>query len=554
MSATGVGKTLPGGRVLFSNLNLAFQAGAKIGVLGLNGAGKSSLLRILAGLDGEHDGAVWAAPGLKRGFLAQEPVLDATRTVGENIADGLAEKTALLADYDSLMAGMATAAPGPELDALLTRAADVQALLDTHDCWNLAHTLATAKAALRVPPDNASVGSLSGGERRRVALCRLLLEGPDVLFLDEPTNHLDAASVAWLEKFLGSYRGTVLAITHDRYFLDNVAGWILEVDRGSAVPLAGNYSTWLARKAGKAVSESRTEAKRQKAMALELEWIRRGPKARQSKSKSRVAAYADAVAKDASAKGAERFLSGAIVIPPAPRLGERVLTTTDLSAATPDGRVLFSGLSFSLPPGAVVGVVGPNGAGKTTLLRMISGEAEPSQGTLEVGASVALGVVSQCRGLLGDGNSRVVDVVGAGSDTVSFGDTEMPVRQYLASFNLVGELATKMVKSLSGGERNRVHLAAVLRTGANLLLLDEPTNDLDVDTLRSLEEALDDYTGCAVIVSHDRYFIDRVCSHLLVFRPRTPGDGGAGAEVVFFEGTWAEYEEAMSREAKEADK
>jgi ATP-binding cassette ChvD family protein len=542
----GLGKTLPGGRVLLQNLNLAFQRGAKIGLLGLNGAGKSSLLKIIGGIDSEYDGLLWKQAGLKIGCLAQEPQLDTARSIHDNIMDGLKEKTDLLQQFEDLSQRMAE--PDADLDALLEEQSAVQAQLEHLDCWNLQHQVDLAKAALRVPDDGADITKLSGGERRRVALCRLLLERPDVLLLDEPTNHLDADSVAWLESFLREYKGTVVAITHDRYFLDNVAGWILEIDRGNAYPFQGNYSSWLERKSSRLEAEKKADRKRQRAMEEELQWIRQGAKGRQSKSKARVAAYEKMVAVDAENRSKSKFLSGQIVIPPAPRLGDKVLEVQGLGK-TFGGRKLFSDVSFSVPKGAVVGIIGPNGTGKSTLLKVITGETDYDEGSVTVGASVKIGMASQTRQELVD-NMRVLDYVGDGSDTVAVGEGEgeaMPVRQYLASFNLVGELATKLLGSLSGGERNRVHLAKVLKGGFNFLMLDEPSNDLDVDTLRSLEEAVADFSGCAMIVSHDRYLIDRLASHLLVFHP--PNADGSPGRVEWFEGNYSEYDEYAKRKA-----
>ena len=540
LNAMALTKVLPGGRVLFRDVSVAFARGAKIGVLGLNGSGKSSLLRILAGADAEFDGELWRAEGVKVGFLSQEPVLDESRSVHANIMDGLRDRTALLERFDELSQAMAAEGAGPEeLAAAMDEQAVVQAEIERRGCWNLAHVVRMAKEALRVPPDDADVRLLSGGERRRVALCRLLLEEPGVLLLDEPTNHLDAASVAWLERFLRDYRGTVLAVTHDRYFLDNVANWILEIDRGAAFPYAGNYSVWLAKKAARLDQEKKADRKRARMMQDELEWIRGGVKAQQAKSKARVARFAalqDAVDDERSK---ERFLSGAIVIPPGPRLGDQVVELRGVSHSLPDGRALLRDVSLSIPRGAIVGVIGANGAGKTTLLRIISGELAPNGGGEAVlGRTVVPGMVSQSRAELAAGPGgegvRVLEAVCGGADSVAYGSFDMPARQYLAAFNLVGEMQHKLVRSLSGGERNRVHLARVLKQGANLLLLDEPTNDLDVDTLRSLEEALADFPGVSITVSHDRYFLDRLCTHMIIMH--------GGGRVQLFEGSNAEWE------------
>lgn len=526
-------KVLPGGRVLFKNANLMFQRGAKIGILGSNGSGKSSLLKILAKIDREFDGKVWHNEGVRIGYLQQEPQLDASKDVQGNVMDGLREKTTLLSRMDELSSLMGE--PDADMDALMAEMSTVQERIDAMDCWNLGHTVEIAKKALRVPPDNANVTTLSGGERRRVALCRLLLEEPDVLLLDEPTNHLDAQSIEWLEGYLQAYKGTVVAITHDRYFLDNVAGWILEIDRGQMYPYAGNYSVWLEKKSARLDLESKQDRRRQKAMEEELQWIQRGARAQQSKSKARVSAYDDMVAEHDRIRLSQKFSSGVIAIPPSPRLGDIVVNFDNVTISVA-GRVLLNKASFVIPKGAILGVIGPNGAGKTTLLRAIAGELKPDSGTITRGNTLQLGYVSQSRSDLKP-TDQVVDAVGMGSETVELGEREVHIRAYLASFNIVGDLQTKLVGSLSGGERNRVHLARTLRFPCNLLLLDEPTNDLDVDTLRSLEEALQEYTGCAVIVSHDRYFLDRLCTHMLVFGPE--------GRVDFWPGNFTEYEQTV---------
>jgi sulfate-transporting ATPase len=542
MTLREVGKTLPGGRILFANVSLGFTRGAKIGVLGLNGAGKSSLLKIFAGLDTEFDGSMWQQPGSHVGYLSQEPVLDASKSVHENIMDGLAPITADLVRFDEISAAMGE--PDADIDALLAEQAQVQGAIEKVDGWNLGPRVAMAKLALRVAPDGANVMELSGGERRRVALCRLLLEAPAILLLDEPTNHLDASSVAWLERFLAAYRGTVLAVTHDRYFLDNVAGWILEVDRGAAYAYAGNYSSWLQKKGARLDAEKKADTKRSKAMEAELEWIRAGPKARQAKSKARIARFEAMSAGIAEEKGATKFLSGAVIIPPGPRLGDQVVTFENVCYTTPDGRRVLNNASFALPRGALVGIIGPNGAGKTTLLKLVTRELKPDSGSIVIGSTVAMTLVTQAREGL-DGSIRVIDAVLEGTDSIRIGETTIPGRQYLASFNLVGETQTKLVRSLSGGERNRVHLARALKHGANLLLLDEPTNDLDVDTLRSLEDALsgESYDGCALVVSHDRFFLDRCATHTLVVHP-------TGA-VQWFDGSYSDYADWAAREVAE---
>ena len=552
-------KILPGGRILFKDVSLAFQKGAKIGVLGLNGAGKSSLLKILANVDTEFDGELWKADNIHIGYLAQEPILDETKNVHENIMDGLQSITNLLTKYENISLQMGTEEGMQNMDKLLEEQALIQTEIEQVDGWNLSHIVTIAKEALRVPPDDADVKLLSGGERRRVALCRLLLERPQVLLLDEPTNHLDATSVAWLERYLRDYKGTVLAITHDRYFLDNVAGWILEIDRGKAYPYAGNYSVWLTKKAARLDMEKKADKRRAKMMEDELEWIRSGAKARQSKSKARMNRFSEMMDTLEEEKNKEKFLSGAIVIPPGPRLGEQVIKLENISKSMEEitetidehgkvhkhhhQRLLFADVNFAITKGAIVGVIGANGAGKTTLLRIITGELSPDTGKVTRGSTVVSSLVSQNRAEL-KGDIRVLEAVCGEADTISYGTYEMPARQYLAAFNLVGESQTKLVRSLSGGERNRVHLAKALARKANVLLLDEPTNDLDVDTLRSLEEALIDFDGVAILVSHDRYFLDRVATHMVIFH----GD----QRVEWFEGSYADYEHyAATHAAKE---
>jgi ATP-binding cassette ChvD family protein len=494
----------------------------------------------LGGKDSEFDGEVWKGEGVKVGFLEQEPKLDETRSVHENIMDGVKDRTDLLDRYEALSLSLSSGDADVDTDKVMAEMAEVQMEIDKRGCWDLGYLIKMAKDALRVPPDTAAISTLSGGERRRVALCRLLLEEPGVLLLDEPTNHLDASSVAWLESYLQTYKGTVLAVTHDRYFLDKVAGWILEIDRGTAYPYLGNYSVWLAKKAARLDIEKKSERKRAKMMTEELEWIRGGVKAQQAKSKARFARFAALQDSIDDERSKERFLSGMISIPPGPRLGDLVVELRNVSHSTPEGKILLKDVSFSIPRGAVVGVIGANGAGKTTLLKLIAGEVKPNGGgEIVLGQTVVPSLVSQSRSELAEGpggeNVRVLEAVCGGFDSVSYGTFEMPARQYLAGFNLVGEMQQKLVRSLSGGERNRVHLARALRQGANVLMLDEPTNDLDVDTLRSLEEALSDFPGVSITVSHDRYFLDRLCTHMVVFH----GNG----RVQLFEGSNAAYEE-----------
>ncbi len=525
----GLSKAWPGGRQVLKDIRLSFFPGAKIGVLGLNGAGKSSLLRIMAGVDDSFGGEAWAAEGVKIGYLAQEPALDEDRTVGENVMAGVSALTALLDRFNAVSMRFGEPLDDAEMNALIEEQAELQEQIDAADAWNLERRMAVAMAALRCPPAEAPVANLSGGERRRVALARLLLAGPDMLLLDEPTNHLDAESVAWLERFLAEFPGTVVAVTHDRYFLDNVAGWILELDRGQGIPWQGNYSSWLVQKQKRLEQEGKAEAARQRTLGRELEWIRQAPRARQAKSKARVNAY-EALLAEAGRQAPEQMQ---IWVPPGPRLGDVVVEAKGLRKAFGD-RLLIDDLDFLMPPGSIVGIVGPNGAGKTTLFRMIAGQEAPDAGTLRVGETVQTGYVDQSRATLEDGRT-VWEEVSGGLDMLSLGKREVPSRAYVSGFNFRGSDQQKKVGTLSGGERNRVHLARVLKSGANLLLLDEPTNDLDVDTMRALEEALLAFAGSAMVISHDRWFLDRICTHILAFE----GDGRA----VWNEGNWQDYEE-----------
>ena len=537
----GLNKSFPGGRDVVKNVTLAFLPGAKIGVLGVNGAGKSTVLRIMAGLDQEFTGEAWAAEGTRVGFLPQEPELDAGKDVYGNILEGLGETHALLERFEEISTRFAEPMDDDEMNALLAEQGEVQEKIDAAGGWELERTIEIAMDALRCPPGDAEVTTLSGGERRRVALCRLLLHKPDLLLLDEPTNHLDAESVAWLERFLDEYEGTVVAVTHDRYFLDNVAGWILELDRGQALPFRGNYSSWLEQKQARLAQEESREGARQKMLARELEWIRTSPSARRTKSKARIAAYETLLADAASrTPGVSR-----IVIAPGPRLGDLVIEAVDLNKGYGD-RLLIENLNFQLPPGGIVGVIGPNGAGKTTLFRMITGEEEPDGGTLRVGETVVLGHVDQSRDSL-DANKTVWEEISDGEAEVQLGGKRVQSRAYCGSFNFRGADQQKKVGQLSGGERNRVHLAKVLKSGANVLLLDEPTNDLDVDTLRALEEALLEFAGCVVVISHDRWFLDRIVTHIIAFE--------GASRVVWFEGNYADYEaDRRKRLGDEADR
>jgi sulfate-transporting ATPase len=514
-------------RQVLSNISLSFLPGAKIGVLGPNGAGKSTVLRIMAGKEEPSSGEADLAPGATVGLLEQEPELDPKKSVRENVEDGVRELRDLLDRFNAISAQFAE--PDADYDALLAEQAKVQDQIDRRDAWQLEAQLDHAMDALRLPEGDRDVESLSGGERRRVALCRLLLSAPDLLLLDEPTNHLDAESVFWLERFLAEYKGTVVAVTHDRYFLDNVAGWILELDRGKGIPYQGNYSGWLEQKQARLAVEEKQSSARQRTLQRELEWVRMAPKARHAKSKARLGAYEKLLADEEAVK----LDKVEIHIPPGPRLGDVVIEAKDVSKAFGD-KLLFEDLTFSLPPAGIVGVIGPNGAGKTTLFRMIAGEETPDSGDLRVGDTVQLGYVDQSRASL-DPKSTVWKEISGGQDIVLLGKKEINSRQYTSWFNFKGGDQQKPVGKLSGGERNRVHLAKMLKSGGNVLLLDEPTNDLDVDTLRALEDALLDFAGCAVVITHDRWFLDRVATHILAFE----GD----SQVTWFEGDWAEYAE-----------
>jgi energy-dependent translational throttle protein EttA len=515
-------------RQVLRDISLSFLPGAKIGVLGPNGAGKSTLLRIMAGLDEPSNGEARLAPGATVGYLPQEPELDAAKDVRGNAEDGVAEKRALLDRFNEISARFAEPMSDEEMQALLEEQGEVQDRIDRTDAWSLDRMLDIAMDALRLPPSDADVTTLSGGERRRVALCRLLLSSPDLLLLDEPTNHLDAESVAWLERFLDDYPGTVLAVTHDRYFLDNVAGWILELDRGHGIPFQGNYSSWLEQKQARLAVEEKQESARQRTLQRELEWVRMAPRARHAKSRARVAAYEELLAQESAVK----LDTVEIHIPAGPRLGDVVVEASGLRKGYGD-RLLIDDLEFSLPAGGIVGVIGPNGAGKTTLFRMIAGQEQPDDGELRVGPSVKLAYVDQARADLDPANTVWKEISG-GKDRITVGTREIASRAYVASFNFKGGDQQKRVSDLSGGERNRLHLAKLLRSGGNLLLLDEPTNDLDVDTLRALEEALVSFAGCAVVISHDRWFLDRVATHILAFEGDSQG--------VWFEGAYDEYE------------
>ncbi len=526
-------KVFPGGREILKGVSLSFLPGAKIGVLGVNGAGKSTLLRIIAGLDDDYGGEAWAADGVRIGFLPQEPELDKRKDVEGNVLEGVGETKAILDRFNEVSARFAEPLDDDEMNALLAEQGELQEKIDAAGGWELDRTIEIAMDALRCPPGDAAVGTLSGGERRRVALCRLLLQRPDILLLDEPTNHLDAESVAWLERHLQEYPGTVILVTHDRYFLDNVTGWILELDRGHGIPYQGNYSSWLEQKQKRLAHEEQRETNRGRALQHELEWIRASPRARQAKGKARITAYETLLAE---ATG-ERQTSAQIVVPAGPRLGDLVIEAENLHKGYGES-LLIEDLSFRLPPGGIVGVIGPNGAGKTTLFRMITGDEAPDGGNLRLGETVALGYVDQSRDVL-DPAKTVWQEISDGLDEVRLGTRTMQSRAYVAQFNFRGADQQKPVGDLSGGERNRVHLARTLKSGANVLLLDEPTNDLDVETLRALEDALEAFAGCAVVISHDRWFLDRIATHMLAFE----GD----SQVVWFAGNYADYEEDRHR-------
>jgi energy-dependent translational throttle protein EttA len=535
----GLRKVVPPSRIILDDIWLSFYPDAKIGVLGPNGAGKSSLLRIMAGVDQEFQGEAWAAKGTRIGYLAQEPQLDATKDVRGNVEEAVKSQRALLDEFNNISMQFAEPMDDDAMTKLLDRQAKVQEQIDAHDLWNLDNKIEVAMDALRLPPPEANVTNLSGGEKRRVALCRVLLEEPDMLLLDEPTNHLDAESVAWLERHLAEFKGCVVAVTHDRYFLDNVAGWILELDRGRGIPYQGNYSAWLDQKKTRLAQEEKSESARQRTLQRELEWVRMAPRARQAKSKARVQKYEELAQRET----AEKAMQHEIVIPPPPRLGNEVVNAKDLRKAYGD-KLLVDGLSFSLPRGGIVGIIGPNGAGKTTLFRMIVGQEQPDGGELDVGETVRIAYAGQQREL--EPNKSVWEEISGGLETIKVGTREMNSRAYISAFNFKGPDQQKKVGNLSGGERNRLHLAKTLMSGGNLLLLDEPTNDLDVDTLRALEDALDDFAGCAVVISHDRWFLDRLATHMLAFE--------GNSEVVWHEGNYQSYiEDLKKRKGPDAD-
>jgi ATP-binding cassette ChvD family protein len=537
-SLVNVGKVYPPKKQVLREIYLGFYYGAKIGVLGLNGSGKSSLLRIIAGVDQNFTGEISRSKGYSIGLLEQEPQLDPAKTVKEVVEEGKHELVALLKEYEAVSNKIGDSSPD-EMEKLLDKQAQLQEKIEAANGWELEHQLEIAMDALRCPPAEQKIGTLSGGEKRRVALCRLMIQEPDILLLDEPTNHLDAESVQWLEQHLQQYKGTVIAVTHDRYFLDNVAGWILELDRGHGIPFQGNYSSWLEQKQERLAQEEKTESKRRKTLEHELEWIRMSPKARQSKGKARLNRYEELV----SQREDQRTDDLEIYIPPGPRLGDVVVQAKGVTKGFGDN-LLYEDISFDLPKGGIVGVIGPNGAGKTTLFKMIIGKDKPDAGSIKIGETVKLGYVDQDRSL--DGNKTVYEVISEGQDTIKLGKVEVNARGYCARFNFAGTDQQKKVKDLSGGERNRVHLARMLKEGANLIILDEPTNDLDVNTLRALEEGLENFAGCAVISSHDRWFLDRIATHILAFE----GD----STVVWFEGNYSDYEtDRKKRLGKEAD-
>ena len=531
-SMSGVSKTFPPNKQVLKNIWLSFFYGAKIGVLGLNGSGKSTLLKIIAGLDQNYEGKIEFEKQFKIGYLPQEPELDESKTVRQVVEEGMGELMAVLKEYEAVNARFAEPMSDDEMNRLIERQGELMDLLESKNAWELDHKLERAMDALRCPPDDAPVKVLSGGERRRVALARLLLSEPDILLLDEPTNHLDAESIDWLEQYLQSFPGTVIAVTHDRYFLDNVAGWILELDRGEGIPWEGNYSSWLEQKARRLEMEQKQEDKRRKTLERELEWIRMSPKARQAKGKARLNAYDKLAAEEMKAKEAKLEIS----IPSGPRLGDQVIDVNGLGKAFGD-RVLFENLSFSIPKNSIVGIIGPNGVGKSTLFRMLVGQEKPDNGAIKIGESVKISYVDQSHAAI-DPDKSVYDIVSGGLDIIKVGNYEMNARAYIARFNFSGSDQQKKAGLLSGGERNRLHLAMTLKDGGNVLLLDEPTNDIDINTLRALEDALDEFAGCILVISHDRWFIDRLATHILSFE-----DEG---EVVFFEGNYQDYE-AMKR-------
>lgn len=521
----GVSKSYPGGKKCFENIHLSFLPGVKIGVVGVNGAGKSTLMKIMAGLDTDFSGEAWSADGTKVGYLPQEPELDASKNVRENVMLGVAPKKEILDRYNDLAMNYS--------DETADEMAKLQDQIDAENLWDLDSQIDVSMEALRCPPDDADVTTLSGGEKRRVALCKLLLEAPEMLLLDEPTNHLDAETIAWLQQHLIDYKGTILIVTHDRYFLDDITGWILELDRGRGMPYEGNYSSWLEQKAKRLEQESREDKTRQKTLERELEWMRQGQKARQAKQKARINAYNDL----ATQSEREKISRAQIVIPNGPRLGGKVIEVEDLNKAMGD-KLLIEGLSFSLPPGGIVGVIGPNGAGKSTLFKVLTGQEHEDSGSVSYGDTVQLSYVDQSRDDLKDGET-VWEAISGGAEVIELGDAQVNSRAYCSSFNFKGGDQQKKVSLLSGGERNRVHMARLLKSGGNVLLLDEPTNDLDVETLRALEDALVDFAGCAVVISHDRFFLDRICTHIMAFE----GD----AHVEWFEGNFEDYEEDKKR-------
>ena len=521
----GVSKTYPGGKKCFENIHLSFLPGVKIGVVGVNGAGKSTLMKIMAGLDTDFSGEAWSAEGAKVGYLPQEPELDSSKNVRENVMLGVASKKAILDRYNDLAMNYS--------DETADEMAKLQDQIDAENLWDLDSQIDVSMEALRCPPDDADVATLSGGEKRRVALCKLLLEAPEMLLLDEPTNHLDAETIAWLQQHLIYYKGTILIVTHDRYFLDDITGWILELDRGRGIPYEGNYSSWLEQKAKRLEQESREDKTRQKTLERELEWMRQGQKARQAKQKARINAYNDL----ATQSEREKISRAQIVIPNGPRLGGKVIEVENLNKAMGD-KLLIEGLSFSLPPGGIVGVIGPNGAGKSTLFKVLTGQESEDSGSVSYGDTVQLSYVDQSRDDLKDGET-VWEAISGGAEVIELGDAQVNSRAYCSSFNFKGGDQQKKVSLLSGGERNRVHMARLLKSGGNVLLLDEPTNDLDVETLRALEDALVDFAGCAVVISHDRFFLDRICTHIMAFE----GD----AHVEWFEGNFEDYEEDKKR-------